>query len=452
MITLLISFLFQFHTSANAQDLNSAIVLNARATNVTAKELFGFLNSESRLQFNEAQQFSKIEIIFHEKLKMDRVSIETCGENFKDGVDFYLNYDEEFKFFEGGRNLISYDLTQDSKGEKGPKEVAALTINFRRNTALCLKSISFYLGTKTFRLSPSELVKVKLNSSKNAKGEQNLFDSKLNSYLRFSASTDPSFLSVKFDQVKELTHLLIWPGNFTNDTLFKKYSRPKKIEVECDHNEKEGFELRDEMVVQKIVLSKVQKCGVLKISVTSSYAGISSGETQISEVRMLNDEKVFLPDQSSSEIKLQSLNESRFEDADLGEVLEKQLISVETPRPSMLRVHKDGSFFLRGFDELAKENETFYIIGEMQPMLTKTNRIQLLLTGIKRSSTLEMDSLSCGRKCFQEKDYSNEKFFFEQKIQIRRGKDGFYRIDTLAPKKQRRIDFTSIRFLIDHSL
>ncbi len=436
--------LFLGQSVAVAEVTDAASIISARATNKTSKEVFAFLNGEGALKFDSNQQFSKLEMIFRKKLKIDRIAVESCGEPFQDGVDFYINFDEKFKFFEGGKSLVTYS---------GPAiETAALTLNFRRATELCLKRLVFEIEGRLVEVRAPKLIEAKVKAKAPVVAFQDLFDSKLNSFMKMTAPEKTSTLNIEWAHATEFDEVILWPGNFTTDILFKDYSRPKSVEARCDSLAGEKFELRDEMIPQALKFSKPLTCQNFSLMFGPSYPGRATREMGVTELRFSKNDHIFIPDISTFESGNQKSIEAEFEEADMSPVLERQLTSVETPLTSVFRIHSDGSFFLHGFDELAKENESFYVLGEVVAAAVKKNRINLTLRGLKRSSTLEMDSLSCGRKCFQENDYASEKYFFEQEIQLRRGRDGFYRIDTLGSKKLRRIDFTSIRFLLDHSL
>ena len=448
LITFII-FLCLSQQAAAAPSTDLAKVFGAIATDANSREVFDFLSGKAPLQLGPERQFSKLEIYFEKPVKIDRIKLETCGEVLADGADLYLNFDEVFRFREGGRRDLDFNFSN------GGKEiyVQAIVINFRRSSSVCLKKMSLELAGQPLELKVPKLILTRIETGRSHSQLENLFDSKLQTYLKLKLESGPAFIKLKWQENVSLDQILIWPGNFIDDILFRHFARPKEIEVQCDQDSKVQFSLMDEMLPQSIKLGKSYKCKTIKILFLSSFLGQKyPKEMAISEIRFLDNGQILSPDMSDAEDLKKEKIEGEFAKSNLSQILERQLISVETPKASVLRLHADGSFFLRGFDELAKENENFYIVGEMAPTSIKKNRIKMTLRGIKRSSTLEMDSLTCGRKCFQKNDYSNEKFYFEQDIQVRKGRDGFYRIDTLLPKKLRRIDFTSIRFLLDRSL
>ncbi len=420
-------------------------VVAAKATGATSKQVFDFLNAAAPLKDLPASQFVKLEILFLKPTLIDQVRIETCGQPFQDGIDFYVNFDESFLFLEGGKNFVSFENNQ-------AKLVEAISINFRRSSALCLKNITFKQNGQTLPLVAPILINARFDSMK--KNEAELFDSKLNSYIKVVSVAQKPVMTFTFQKPLAMDQMMIWPGNFTTDLIFKKYSRLRNFDFQCDKGPQVNFELNDELSPQILKLSEVDdlNCQKINLRLNSIYPGSTFSELALTELRFLKNQQVYLPDISEFEKKDQQKNETDLAAAGLLEMLSRQLISVETKTPFVMRLHSDGTFFLHGVDELAKENTSFYILGDFVPSVIKKDRIQLKLRGIKRSSTIEMDSLSCGRKCFSSKDFSLEKYFFEQEIQIRKGKDKFYRIDTVAEKKLRRIDFTGVRFLIDHSL
>ena len=434
-------------STAKSQADEPTYVISALATNKTSKEVFDFLNG-SNLQFQSDQQYSKLEVLFRKKIKVDQISIESCSEAFQDGIDFYANFDENFKFVEGGKKIV----TLFDPAKKKELELTSITLNFRRSTELCLKKLVLESGGIPIEIRAPQVFPAKIDVTYATTDFQNLFDSKLNSTMKVLSPDKGSTLNFKWASPADFDQVMIWAGDFTTDILYKSYPRAKDVSVQCDQRAKETFELKDEMIPQVLNLSHAASCKTLKLQFGKMFSGLKSQELHLSEMRFIKNSQIFIPEISSFENQTLKQMRSEFAKAKMLPVLERQLTSVETPRMSVFRIHVDGSFFLHGFDELAKENESFYILGQMTAAAVKQSRINLTLRGIKRSSTLEMDSLSCGRRCFQENDFSNEKYFFEQEIQLRKGRDGFYRIDTLTPKKLRRIDFTSIRFLLDHSL
>lgn len=447
VVFIFILFNLGFYTEASTSN-KEATVVSAHATNATSKAVFEFLNGNSPLLMSADQQFSKLELILQKKVRLTGISIESCGEPFSDGIDFYLNFDENYKFLEGGKKLMFYNFLETNRF----LDVAAIVINFKRNAALCLKKITLISADGPLAVKAPRVLSAKVEVAAGLNDYQKLFDSKLSSFAKVPSPEPPTGILVKWNREQEVDQLMLWPGNFTDELQFKKYARPEYVELSCDRKIKENLIVKNQMIPQILKLPTVFKCRTLGLFFKSNYAGAGTQELAISEIRFLNGDDVFQPDLSQIEQQAQARVRAKFTEANLTAVIEHQLLSVETSRPSMLRLHADASFFLRGFDELANENESFYVLGEMSVIGVRKNRIKLMLRGIKRSSTLEMDSLSCGRKCFQESDFSNEKYFFEQQIQVRKGRDGFYRIDTLSAKKFRRIDFTSVRFLLDHSL
>jgi hypothetical protein len=420
-------------------------VVAAKVTGATSKQVFDFLKAAAPLRDLPASQFVKLEILFLKPTLIDQIRIETCGEAFQDGIDFYVNFDESFYFLEGGKNFVSFENTK-------AREVEALTINFRRNSGLCLKNIVFKQNGQTLSLRAPILIDAKPDLSK--KNYQSLFDSKLNSYVKIISVDERPVMTFAFKSPLQLDQMMIWPGNFTTDLIFKKYSRLKNFDFQCDRGPLMSLELKDELSPQLIKVTDDEKlsCQKINLRLNSVYQGSAFAELALTELRFLKDGQVYLPDISEFEKRDQQKIQTELAGSGLLEMLSRQLISVETKTPFVMRLHPDGTFFLHGVDELAKENTSFYILGDFVPESIKKDRIKLKLRGIKRSSTIEMDSLSCGRKCFSANDFSLEKYYFEQEIQIRKGKDKFYRIDTVAEKKLRRIDFTGVRFLIDHSL
>ncbi len=419
----------------------TASVVAARATGVTSQQVFSFLNSESPLVALPDAQFIKLEMLFLKATNFDQIRIESFDKAFQDGIDFYLNFDDNFRFQEGGKDFVVFDNL------KTP-EVEAVAINFRRNSGLCLKNIEFKLHGQKLNLKAPILVDTKFDLSKH----KNLFDSKLSSYVKIVSVEQKPIISLSFLKALNLDHIMIWPGNFMTDLIFKKYSRLKNFDFQCDHGTYQSLNLEDQLSPQLLKLSGEMKCQKINLRLNSIYPGSQFPELALTELRFLNNDQVYLPDISDFEKKDSLKVQSEFAASEFSDLLTRQLISSETKYTFILRLHADGSFFLHGVDELSKENTSFYILGDFVPVSLEKNRIKLKLHGIKRSSTIEMDSLSCGRKCFSANDFSNEKYFFEQDILIRRGKDRFYRIDTLAEKKSRRFDFTGVRFLIDHSL
>ncbi len=412
-------------------------IVAARMTNLTSNEVFRFLSSIQNLEIKSEQQFSKLEFILKNRIKVDRVSIETCGEPFQDGVDLYINYNDEFKFVEGGKKILNFDLKS--------KDVEAITFNFRRSVTFCLKKVSLEFDGHNLPITVPQVFSAKTD-------DFNLFDSKLNTFAKAKSLKHPMVVTVKPQNPIVFDQIMLWPGNFTNDIIFKNFERPKELKVGCDQKPQQSFELADVMKIQYVKMSQALSCQNLRLEFISGSEGSEVKELVVSELRFLNGEQILIPDLSGFENRRKKEIMSEFEKSDLSKVLERQLLSIETPIASMIRLHADGSFFIHGFDELAKENDSFYVIGEMTAKAVQKGRIDLHLKGIKRSNRLEMDSLSCGRRCMSENDFSSEKDFFEEDFLLRRGRDGFYRIDTTTQKKDRRIDFTSVRFLLDHSL
>ena len=422
--------------------LKSQVIVAGRMTNFTSREVFEFLNGARSLKTKSEQQFSKLEFIFKTGVKMDRVSVESCNEPFQDGADIYSNYSDEFKFIEGGTKILKFDLPRAN--------VEAVTINFRRNVTFCLKKIVIESEGHEIKITAPQIFSAKFTAA--PKNALNLFDSKLNTYMMATNPKHPLELELKLNEPLTFDQIMLWPGNYTNDIFFKNFGRPKDFSVLCDQHEQESFELNDVINVQRVRLKNLKTCKAVKLKFGSGYEGIEVKGPAISELRFMNQDQILLPDLSELETENRKSLAKEFEKAGLEKILERQLLSVENSIPSMVRLHADGSFFIHGFDELAKEHESFYILGEMTSKTAQKNRIELRLRGIKKSNRLEMDSLSCGRKCLSGSDFATPDDFFDEDVLIRKGKDGFYRIDTLSTKKIKRIDFTSVRFLLDHTL
>lgn len=86
-------------------------------------------------------EFVKLQMAFDPPIAASKIALESCGGEFKDGVEFFI-FPGNSKFYaEGGHSEIK--ATVDNPSDDKPGDIRSLAINFRHNSGICLKSLRF---------------------------------------------------------------------------------------------------------------------------------------------------------------------------------------------------------------------------------------------------------------------------------------------------------------------
>ena len=110
--------------------------VSADASLPASSSVDGLLSGRN-LETKSSAEFLKIAFSFEPPIEAERVSVETCGSDFNDGVEFFAHPGARRVYVEGGTKIANADF-----GSRHA-EITSLAINFRHNSSLCLKSLQF---------------------------------------------------------------------------------------------------------------------------------------------------------------------------------------------------------------------------------------------------------------------------------------------------------------------
>ncbi|GBF49912.1 hypothetical protein LPTSP4_14320 [Leptospira ryugenii] len=429
-------------------------------------------------------EFVKLHFYADEPFVLSKVSIESCSGSFKDRIAAYVNFDEVY---------ASTDVEKSNSDVVFEPAVSArsLTLNFQRNTDICLKSVAFYdEKQKKYRPIIPEIVTAKVTASETASPEtsysaMNLFDSKYeNGYATAKGAVGVS-LQFDFDSKQKIDQLKIWNGYQRSDVHCIKNGRVKEFTLTGDDGYSETVNIEDAMGSQEIKLTKPFSGKSLKLTVNSIYPGYSEKGFVISELRFGNGGDWIAVDTLA---KSQATAKQYFADftaASLRNVLNRGLTGGEAVEPEVspvtdmpagassevpvdaqfeapsssdwtLRLRSDGTFFLEGstartnYDAGEESSRKFYGMGNYQVTEKKPGQIDIRIFGFLRKQTFtsfldygEGDCNGCGRDCNKVKnaDPDNTEKIFQEHVSLKVVGNKFYLINK---KTTQNLDFSTL--------
>lgn len=106
----------------------------AYSTPTSQGDAWGALWGES-IQFPKEQRHSKVIYLFDRGVQLKRIQIESCGADFSDAAEVWLDHLRRTELLEGGRSQLTWRL--ENSGEK----VQSISLAFRESSGVCLKKI-----------------------------------------------------------------------------------------------------------------------------------------------------------------------------------------------------------------------------------------------------------------------------------------------------------------------
>jgi len=99
-----------------------------------------------------------------------------------------------------------------------------------------------------------------------------------------------SWVLVEFDGEKDVSRVVMLPGDWTTADSWSKANRPKEVELKFSDESTETWTLDDEMVPQTFKLPKTTKTSSIRVRVTQIYSGTAFPDTAISEIRVFDEQ------------------------------------------------------------------------------------------------------------------------------------------------------------------
>lgn len=424
------------------------------STSAASGQPFDALNGKE-WKAEEGAEFVKLHVYADEVIPLSKVEAVSCGNEFKDHVYVFINFDEVFRSSEAKKStaVVTYDP---------PVSARSVTFNFQKNSNICLKAINLYDESgKKYNVQTPEIIEAKVTASETGSPQasydvMNLFDSRYEyAYATDKGSKD---VTIDFDFADEvdIESVKIWNGYQRSDVHCVDNGRVTKLLLTGDSGYKETISLTDELGSQTIALPKPFSGKKLQFKVIDYIKGRNAKGVVISEMRFFNGKHWMLPNSFPRTRALADANSKQFKSAGLLSILNRSIeggddhssntsIQIDVPGEGsspetadessavnsevdgsaedivsrsnsnwILRFRTDGSMFLEGttgryipsdYGEVY-ENQRFFALGNYEVKETSEKGMVVRIFGFLRNTKTSEDIIygegdcnGCGRDC-----------------------------------------------------
>jgi hypothetical protein len=370
----------------SAAELSAHIEL-AYSTPTTRGDAWGPLWGEST-QFPSEQRHSKLVYLFDRSVRLKRIQIESCGAEFSDAAEIWLDHLRKAERLEGGRSQMSWKLEND--GEK----VQSISVAFLESAGVCLKKVD--LETEPSLLTP-KWVRVGEDSIANWADGVPLAEGPDRGRLNFNEE-------IEFDGVR------IWLGDHLPLEAWPSSGRPREVELRAKGISRNlVLPLRDTRFAQEFRFADLVAGespwakGVKTRSISFAMRGVHSGTSEqaqardrarIAEVQLLSRDH-------ATPILLRSARIPEQDDVkawralDFAKVLDRELKSDEregTEASWVFRFRSDGSYFAGNVSWSSQGR--WRVLGR-----PSSDGLRLELKGGKWRTPRPSDTVPCASRC-----------------------------------------------------
>lgn len=269
-----------------------------------------------------AAEYVKVHIYLDRPVQVGQIYVESCGPEFAFEATSFIN-------FTGVVETMSQNETKTALSViyKGGVEARSITINFEKNTNLCIQNFSVYdpAEKKIEFVLPERIggdisVSHKTNESYEA---MNLFDSRFE--YAFSPVPEDKKREIEFHFQKSvrMSGLIIWNGYQRSAVHCVRNGRVREALLTGDNNFSEKITFKDIMDPQRIEFQNEFRGKNLKVKILSVYRGKMFEDPVISELRFLDGDHVFMIDSLGYMRQIRKTNTARLSSAGFKELLDK---------------------------------------------------------------------------------------------------------------------------------
>lgn len=361
----------------------------ASITSSSSVGIYDFLANPKKLEIVDDAEFVVISLIFEKPVSFARMQIESCGGEFKDGINVYTQPSWQTQYIEGGKEVLRIESTPQAN------PVHVVSINFRHNKKICLQAIRFWdeSGTELFPLV-SDSLELKVEGDP---ANYYLFDSRPETpWMGLHETVIP----LDFGRAQTIDQIQVWNGLQTSEKGFSATSLAGVLELKTEAGESEVVELAAVGGGQLLRFKKPLKGQKFTLRIRGRGGEVNkNAPIVISELRFGAAEGLVSVEALSAREAVGEKLRRAFADKKLEHVLDRELVVEEEASDWSFRIRSDGSFFVRGQTDENRTARLFFVTGTYQVVGIEKNKIRLALRGVRRPSRHLWDAQVCGIPC-----------------------------------------------------
>ena len=331
-------------------------------------------------QLKPGPEFVKFSVSFATPSNIKAVSIESCGGEFADGIDFFFYPGQRRVFVEGGRTFALARVPDD-------QPVSTLAVVFRHQTPSCLQGFRLFdRPGRALLLTAPELSPGKTEGDEQRK----LFDQRFLIPAEFSSGLAKDF---SFESSQDFDRVQVWVGDQLGEANFRETPKLLRFSISADGGKPQSIQAKEKLGMQEIMLKKPLAGKKIRFTPASSGAlselrfGSGSGSTA----------RTFLPMEDGA---LESKVAKTFSDNQLKELLDHELVTREESDNWHFRFRSDSTFFVYGNnDEQLGVAGHLNGLGRFEVLGAQPKKIKIRLQGYKLEAAFLWDGSVCGPGC-----------------------------------------------------
>lgn len=456
-------------------------ILFLRATSTGASSVEE-LCAKKEYRARVGARFVRLDWRFEKPTPVARLELESCDGAFHDGVEAYIDFDRRKLFVEGGKTILTIAT--------GGTPLTSISVNFRQSASSCVKRARFIgpgdqdldvrcpivmaadvvmvpvapgsmptRGTATAVTSTSapSASSVSALASKRSPSPVSLFggrewrsgsplhlfDSRPETF--WSAPLKDAAFSISFESAQEIHGLRVWNGDGANELAFRMEGRAESLMIKGDDGFSETHPLTDQASVQEFRFQKPMRSKHLVVRVT----GTADGRVALSEMRLLGPSGPITIPVEKGRLEIESNHLSEFSKSGLDEVLDRELVSVDSETDGdenggwIFRFRADGGFYIRGLSDDERTSRTFYANGFFGLISSTKDSLKLRASGVRRTSVLAPDAEACEAACGAVDTAQGT--MFTELIELERSAKGTIMVRNRTPKRAKVLPFRDLR-------
>lgn len=351
----------------------------------------------------------KLSVVFERPLAVRRVQLESCSNEWSDGIEVFSFPGLGRSFVEGGKKLLDVPISTG-------RPVESIAMTFGRSQMLCLKSLRF-LGDDQkpiLILAPSSVL-----TKSTGVDQDRWFDS----HPETQAAVETPF-KLTFNEPHEFDRAIVWTGGTA------QFSHALKIKGEKGWTE--TLPLRSSPSSQEVIFKKPFKGK--EISVEAPDSG------EISELRFANGPKI---ESVRIEGQVRDRLRKQFELAGFAEILNTKWTTADEDKWIFL-FRSDGTFFVRGFNDDLKQARDYSGVGGFSMLREGKDKIRVRVNGVRFPTKLAWDGTACPFLCGTDGSFETSTSVGDSLV-IEKSGEGSITIRNRSARTQRTLTFGDLK-------